>query len=332
MKVASTIKRPGYCTHRFLILSLSLIIYIPIVFASSKPGWYESRPSNSSQFMFGVGQGASRQLAIESALVEVASSIRIDIRSKTDQTRVYANGKEKNIFNEKTSSEIAKTQFSHYDVLKSEEIDGVNWVLVAVNRALMSKDIMSKINALKSEVELRFRQFAGHSSLEKSQSVPMLNEKLTQLKLLLATESALDRSFDPTPFTQYVVEQEEKLRQVKNKLVVKIEVGPELDDFGGLLTAYLVERDVKVVEQGARKGKSVIAVESKVKENQIQNLFVTKVEVKIDAINEQGAVLKSYVKTLNGVSPSSFQAALSQANQKLFNLILKDKVVESFGL
>lgn len=302
------------------------------IFALTQPQWAQSRPANTDQTLYGVGQGGTRQLAIESALVEIASTIRIDIKSNTNQTKTYANGKEQNVFNEKTSSEVARTQFSHYDVVQSEQVDKVTWVLVSVNRTRMSKDLLTKIDHLKTEVALRLKRFGQLSALEKSQTAPAIQELLAKLAGLIATESALDKNFDPKPQMTFVIEQENKLSNIKKNMVVKIEADTKLGSFANLLATYLTERDVKVVQDGSRNGKAVIAIHAAVNNKLIQNTYITKVEVKIDAINEQGTVLKSYMKTLNGASPSNFESALSQANQNLYNLFVKDNVIDSFGL
>ena len=295
------------------------------------PSWAINPPPNSTSELFGVGSGATREQAINRALTTIAGNLSTAVVSEIRQTTELSNGLENNNFIEDMRAEVNKTQFNNYHVVSSTQLKSEIWVLVKVDRQQMANNLQNKIQQLNSELDFRFNDFAKATALEQSQLSPNLQESLNQLKTSAATLAAVQPSFNQSQIMAYALKRETQLRHIKNNMVVIIESDQNMDLFARKIETLLTQRDVKVISSGDRAGKSVIIIKSNVKNMNIQDVYVARVELKVDALDESGKTLKSYMKTLNGASPTSYDAALSQANSKLFDEFTNDNVIGTFG-
>lgn len=295
------------------------------------PHWALNPPPNTAQALYGTAMKRDRDAAIKSALAQIASNLSVNISAETLSATTMSNGQENMRYAEDVKAQVNKTQFSNYRVIDSQAVSNGIWVLVEVNKAQMASDLQSKINSSKTQLSQRFTEFEKVSSLEKAQLAPKLQSELMDMRAAIATLNTIQKTSNTAQHTSFILTKEAELRKAKSSMKVKIEHDRNTDLLANKIATLLSEKDVKVVEGGSRKGKSVIVIKSKVDNLKIQNAFVAKIELKLDAIDDQGKTIKSYLKTLNGASPSSYDAALDQANVKLFKALQDEKVMESFG-
>lgn len=304
---------------------------IPSKKVEKAPQWALNPPPNTDTALYGTGMKRNRDSAIKSALAQIASNLSVNISAESlSQTRAQ-NGQENMRYAEDVKAQVNKTQFSNYKVLNSQAVSNGVWVLVEVDKAQMANDLHSKITRSQTQLSQQFKEFSTASSLEKAQLAPKLHAELVDMRAAIATLESIQKNSNNAQATAFILSKEAELRKAKSSMKVKIEHDKNTSLLANKIATLLSQKDVKVVEGGSRKGKSVIVINSKVNNLKIQNAFVAKIELKLDAIDDQGKTIKSYLKTLNGASPSSYAAALDQANVKLFNVLQEEKVMESFG-
>lgn len=295
------------------------------------PSWYLNQPANSASALYGKGTGASRQDAVNEALAEIAAGLRVTIKAETKQRRTYSGGQEAMSSDEQIEASVNAIDFTQYDVAQSAETGGTHWVHVRVAKAALAKDLDQQIQEQKRALDLAFQRFLAASALAQSREIPELEAQLDQLEanaISLATLTDYDRS----TITRYTANHKDKLERARRNMVVKIEHGRHTGLFARKLEELLTQRDIKVVNGGSRSGKTVLSVKSEVKQQRYGSAYISVVNLKVQAMDERGKVLNTYVKTLNGASPTNYDASLRQANLKLFEAFVDDDVLNTSGL
>lgn len=295
------------------------------------PQWVLSPPPDTVSALYGVGDRNSLDQAKKAALAEIAGKLGTAIKADTTITASIRNNQAQQSFVENIKSNVANTEFSDFEVVNTEQGSGRYWVLVKVDRSAMSKNLRFKINQVSRELNLDFSDFNKQTSLKKVRSGAALQERLDQLKTYAMTLRAIDPTYNVVSVFDDARSKERQIRQAKDSLQVKIEYDDETWLLAKKLESLLTDSKIKVTSEGSRKGKTVINISSNVQYFNILKDYYAKMIVDIQAIDENGKVLATSNHTISGVSRTSQQMALEQANIKLANRLSEQGLLESIG-
>jgi len=333
MNIAKKISRWLVTILTFSIIILTGYNSNPSMAASNTqvPQWVLSPPPDTASALYGVGERSSLDQAKKAALAEIAGKLGTAIKADTTITASIRNNQAQESFVENIKSNVASTEFSDFEVVNIEQGSGRYWVLVKVDRSAMSKNLRFKIGQTSRELNLDFSDFNKQTSLKKARSGTALQEKLDQLKTYAMTLRAIDPAYNVVPVFDDARSKEQQIRQAKDSLQVKIEYDDETWLLAKKLESLLTDSKIKVTSKGSRKGKTVINISSNVKYFNILKDYHAKMIVDIQAIDEAGKVLATSNHTISGVSRTSQEMALEQANIKLANRLSEQGLLESIG-
>lgn len=108
--------------------------------AFAMPDWWSAPPEDSAANLYGVGEGYDLNSAVHQALANVAGKLRTNISASFSQRTQESNVAEDNYVDRKLSADTENVSLSHYETLKTANIDGRVAVLVRIDKQALADD------------------------------------------------------------------------------------------------------------------------------------------------------------------------------------------------
>lgn len=226
------------------------------------PVWYLSPPHDTSQELFGVGAGASRQSAVQSALNDLASKLGVKVSSQFEIQRktnsVYRYSEETS--DKKILTEVQSFALNQYQIAQTEQ--------TAYDRffALVKTDKFSLAESIKSSLSAQVKDFLRLEKININPQRPgyltwrfyhQQTEKLPAFERKLAILKTLDNHSNTTNYERYLQKVQSKLEHSTNAVVFYLQANTPVEktlqaELNNQITASgfrLVDSPVKATDQ-----------------------------------------------------------------------------------
>lgn len=316
-----------------VILSVMLAICAQWVLAASNiPSWFMAPPADSPQYLYGLGEGQSRDHAVKLALADIGGKLGTSLKSDLRISKTLRDDKEGLSMQEDIDASVKKMEYSNFEVESAAEQAGKMYVLVRLDRGAMAAKLKSEIEQSRQHLRDDYEQYKQYSSLKKSQVTSELKKKMDKLRLDAVVTKGLVPAYDPLPVLDEVRQMEQVFGKNRDALEVLVERDTNTEVFAQKLEELLTQQGLKVVSTGSRSGKTVIHVKGTKEDKQFDETeYWTKLLVNIQVFDERGKILKTYALNEQGASMSGFSTALAQANVKLYNQFVAKNLMSDLG-
>lgn len=137
-----------------LFLSLTLIACETLTGSDDRlPEWWTSPIEDSTEWLYGLGEGETLNAANQQALVNVAGKLQTKISGslsrRTQETTVSAD----DYIDRKMSSEIERVSLSHFETLKIETLFHRVLTLVRVDRQALADDWLRQYQSIEADIQ-----------------------------------------------------------------------------------------------------------------------------------------------------------------------------------
>jgi|GEM_PF-3227090 len=143
---------------KLLKLLTIMVLFINCTNTPTYPKWFTKLHKNSSRYIYGVGEGDTKDEAVSRALSEIASKVKVSIEStSTSTTNISVIDGEEEYSKDATQTvknRVDKIEFSNYKISKSEQLSNGRFiVLVSIDKELNAKLLLEKIDTAIKEYQ-----------------------------------------------------------------------------------------------------------------------------------------------------------------------------------
>jgi len=190
------------------------------------PDWILNPHQPNDRQLYGVGEGQTRDAAIQSALVDLLSQLSIEVAASFE-TRLSVHQQDfesvERVSEKQIQASVANTEIRNYQVKQIQRLSYDKTVaLIAVSRKQLLADIQASFEQalarLKSQQHAQTGDYQLVNYLFYRRHLPQVDALQQQLKVL----NALDRGFDDVGARRYLQQFSETALQLKHTLVFEL--------------------------------------------------------------------------------------------------------------
>ncbi len=302
------------------------------------PSWYLNPPKGDSRYLYGVGEAATRNDAVKSALDDLISQLGISIgssyRSSTSVERGYREYYTQNVQTGITG-EVQQLHVSRYEVVDAvrQRYDSY-FALVRVEKSALEQELQARIDAVYQTVRDNDARLPQSNTVRKyglyvsSLSALDGNRSAASALTSLTGGNAQQRYYDVARKTRSAFE------QFKSGLAVSIEAAPDAKAFADVVRAAFADKKITVVTASSARAADTLYVH--VQENtiytQAYGFDIANVTLTTTVKDRRGEIVGSNRLTLTGHSPQGWEKAFADSAEKLKQVIAKEGVMKTVGV
>jgi len=310
----------------------------PTVVASSNalPSWYTQAPENDQRFIYGIGQGESRKLAISQALNDAVSTLNVSVSSRFSHSTssVTQDGREDVSKESLDEVEIAtkKLTLNNYEIVEQEHLaNNTDIVMIRIHKyelyESLHEDIENSFKMLNASIQnksdeleliLIYRTYMG-----------IIKQKMQTIGILKSLNPAFDADEFKTALKS-VIETHNKL--IENK-VFKLVIDDPYKTYTATIRKRLMRDGVKVTTADDYDYFINVTIEEQSKvavRRQVITFLTTNISVGIGDNRSNKDIFFSTV-ALKSESDVSIEDARDKINEQLKKRIKEGTVFSHVG-
>jgi len=306
-----------------------------VVDKKSYPSWYENPPRSTADMMYEVGEGTTKQEAINNALSMMVSTLSVSIASKFQSNTVENQGVVEN-FQKTVSSEIKsdvkKIRISHYELLESEAF-GFKKYLV-----LIRSDKNKVFESLKHELDQRFSIIEKHQATLLSENAIKQLSFYEQNKLSLAdvpdtltVMNVLNRAFDGSAYLNRLETINKRYSKLQSEISFSIKSNIQAKNLIAPIRNGLSIQHYNI-ENSKGKNHFNIIINASVEKADAYGFTLARSAIAINVKDYKGIIIGSNKLNIIGQSTQGYNIANENVAIKLNTMIEKEGIEKVLGL
>lgn len=283
----------------------------------SLPKWVMSPPADNGLFIYGVGEGKSMRSARDDALGLIAGKLKTHVQTDVRTETVLADGEETSTTRNRVQTTTEALKLSDYQTLKSDNVGGRRYVLVALDRPTLINTLAEELDTLDQELKGKLGgQSASVSSLKRlyrlNSAQPVIREALATLSLI---ESIDQSGLQVSKRSSY-----NSLLSERERLFQSIRLGVTADRHTAVLRDIIIGLLLKkgIHAERTHRGQPYsgeVRISAKEKEATMFGEKHVSLRVQLELLNEKGTPVTTSQFTAGAASLSSYEAARIGANR-----------------
>jgi len=150
------------------------------------PAWYLNPAMDDADYWYGLGSGDTTDGAVGHALADIASKLKISVKSEYHEKATILNKKYDINIQSTIDTTIDKIQFSGYEPVRTERHGGNYYVMVKVNKERFLADRKTTLNKLDAQIERLYAIGKNLSEKEIESLLGKINEAI-DLSMLISS-------------------------------------------------------------------------------------------------------------------------------------------------
>ncbi|MBL8305883.1 MAG: LPP20 family lipoprotein [Rubrivivax sp.] len=320
--------------RRFTGFLLALALSLPACAADKLPGWMTNPPQDDAQSWYGTGEGPDLEAARRLALRNVASKLRATIAGQvSNTTSVSSSGGKERVDVRALSAvteEVAKTDFTRFEVAQSAKGGQGVYVLVKVDRPAFIADTRNQLQVVEKPVGEAEAALPRLSTLDQFLSLRRLKKQIedgARLSMLLQGAGAEDEGRAGVRRFGGLMLQSNELA---SKLTFELRAGPADADLATALAAFLSEQGMRSAA-GRTPGASPLTISADARQDELFGSKMVKMKVRLAVLDDQGRAAATREYELPGSSRYDFKGAREDAVRKFVDQLRKAGPVAALG-
>lgn len=119
----------------------------------SIPEWWTSPAEDSSEWLYGFGEGRTLNIANQQALANVAGKLKTTISGSLSRRTQETNASASDYIDRKMSSEIQKISLGHFETVKTETLSGRVLTSIRVDKKALVDAWLRQYQTIQNELE-----------------------------------------------------------------------------------------------------------------------------------------------------------------------------------
>jgi len=114
--------------------------------------WWQTPPSDSEQYLYGQGEGFTRDQAQQQALADIAGKLSTELNASLERSTFESNDASSDVINRDINSRVADIQLGQFEVVETTEVNGRTRVLVKLDRNKLAAQWRQRIAAIEAVI------------------------------------------------------------------------------------------------------------------------------------------------------------------------------------
>lgn len=289
------------------------------------PTWYLVAPTNTTQFLYGEGEGASLEEAKKNALNTMASGLVVSVSStmqtSTKSTTSATGSSYSKDVSKDVKVEVQKIKFTNATVKNSEMINGKFYILMQVNRQELFAQQKGEFDSKDNRIDVLFSSLDGKAKLDQIHILQDMYPLLKEAKAQTIVLNAINNNFPYATYTKKYDSYIDRLDDIKSNCVIHIASNANTKYFSDNLIDLLNQNKFKI-SSNASNSDIEIQIDSSPKYSIASGWHIAKVSTTLSVLSS-GKVVSNKIITSVGRSSSTPESALEDASKKFREELLK---------
>jgi len=313
---------------KILKLFTILLLFINCSNTPSYPKWYMKVYKNNSRYIYGTGEGKTKSEAVNKALNEIASKVKVFVESTSmTTTNISIIGDSEEYSKDATQivkNRVDEIEFSNYKIEKSEQLSNGNFiVLVSVDKKLNAKLLLEKIDTAIKE----YQQLLKSKDENPIAKLKKFKEAISKIENIDLPNCNIAKSLNPDI-------------DVKSRISTLLNIKKSMLDYKSNITFSVVGEDngykkvliEEITSKGFRvtNGSALITIYIDVKEKTLDVLDNKILKAKINLkIESKGKVVGQRQISIGAKSKTNYKLAREFTIKNFKKRLKNKKIIET---
>jgi len=285
--------------------------------------WYINTHSNTSNILYGEGEGYSLEEAKDNALNSIASKLIVSVGSSLNSsTTISTNGYNRDV-TKNLKVNVQKIKFTNSKVKNSIKLGDKFYVQMVVNRFQLFKNKKQEFLLNDKRINKQYTSLKAYSKLEQihilKKIYPVIIDNKKQAIILNAINNKFNIEFYVTKYNEYI----DMIYSLKNDSSIFVQTDSEKKYFANQLIDKLNKNQYRVSPDA--RSDIIIKIDNDIKYSLAKGWNIAKITTTLSIISGTKIVATHIVETI-GRSSTSKESALESAS------INFSKEIEKIGL
>jgi len=255
------------------------------------PTWFILPPTDNKTTLFGLGEGKTKDKAIESALSNLAGKLGTEIQAnetltKTQYTSAYRYNEEIN--QRIIESTIKKITLNQYQVIELQQVGYQQFlVLVSSNKLLLSQSLQQTLNQQVAQYKTAKLNLSSTPGFSHFQFFTQQKQTLAEFNNNLSALLTLQKSGNSQRYQNYINDVQTSLTKSKQQTIFYIDYQPMAKHIEKAIRDKLLQAGLRIT-QNAANASNVIEITTRLKQTKAYDFFILResVNLKITEANQ----------------------------------------------
>jgi len=301
------------------------------------PSWYLNPPSNTSKYLYGLGEGKNlkqaRSNALEGMISQLGVSISSSYQSKLQSKGVYHQYLSKDITHT-LKEDVAKIRISNYQLMQNHKQAYNHFiVLLRSDKKIFTQGLhqihKTEVKKIKADLQAYQKRNVLLRHNFYAQSLKKLEELLPNTLIL----SSLDTKFDDSPYLQLVSKINHEFQDLKSTMTFSMTHDQNSRAYREEIQVALAKKGIKLASTNKRdKNHIFIDLKTSAQYSQAHGFKIVKTVLMIEVKDAQNTIIAGNKIRLTGQATQTEALALENSSKKLQKTISKTGISEVLGL
>jgi hypothetical protein len=320
-----------------LLVVLSVMVFFGcgsqkriVVNQKTYPSWYENPPRSSGDVMYEVGEGSTKQDAINNALSMMVATLSVSIeskyRSKTVENQGVVENFQKTVSNEITS-DVKKIRISHYELINSEAFGFKKYlVLIRSDKKRLFESLEHELDQRFSMIDKQRTNVASENTLKQVAFYQQTLSHLEDVPDTLTVMHVLNASFEGNRYLDKIASIKAETSKLLYALSFSIKTNVQAKNLAAPIRNGLSIKQYQINDT-LDKNHFIIVVNSSVEKAQAYGFTLARTAIAINVKDHKGTIIGS--NKLNIIGQSTQGYGIAQENVAIkFNTMIEDEGIE----
>ncbi len=230
------------------ILSIISIIFIGCGKQQTNiPNWYLNSPNNTTEVIYGVGEGYSINEAKNSALSEMSSRLIVSVGSSINtKTTSSSSGTYTKDTTKDVIVEAQKIKFHNAVVEKTTNIDNIIYIIMKVDRVALFTEKKKEFLADNKQIDIKYKRLKSKSILEQIFALRDMQPSILKIKNKATVLYATNNSFNYTKYTSKYDDYLAQTDKLKSNITIAVSSNNKNNFFADIISEELNNNNYKI--------------------------------------------------------------------------------------
>ncbi|MEY4416922.1 MAG: hypothetical protein RIQ53_4215 [Pseudomonadota bacterium] len=323
--------RPSAVTSRRVLLGAALA-GLPLLGCAAPPGWTVEPPRDDAQWLWGVGSGPGLDEARRAALRQVAAHLRSTISGSLSRTLTEQNGRVDAKASSTVSEAVLDTEFSRYELARSDRSGGEVFALVKVDRPAFIRDTQGRLALIEGPLAQVEATLAGGPVLEQYLALQRNRAQIDRAVLLSQLLLGAGLEQDGLAGVQRWGRLAQRGRQIAGELAFELRARPDDGDIADTLGRFLGDLGMRSSLGPGLPGQPVVQIQTSSRSDTLYGNQMLKLGIQLTLLDAQGRTVARRLWDVAGGSRYDLAGARRNALTRWSEQLTEVGSLEALGL
>jgi hypothetical protein len=308
----------------FLLFSLAFCLQASYAFeiglgdsTEEMPLWVANPTADTSDYIYGLGEGNSLTKAEQSALSNISGKLATVVSSNISSETTLDKGRVNSYFNEQVKSKTFDTKLSGYELVQSASHDKHYYAMIRMSRSTFVKDTLGRLTLIDDRLNNRVSLASKVSRIQHYLALNEIQPDLDQATELALLLQAVSTTFQSDQYLNKYQKHRSLMNEMLYQLRFKVEATPDLTSVAEIMIKLLGNEKLSASLSKKGHADAIITISGSAKKSVIFSEYTTQLRVKIQVSDQGRRTINTEEFVVAGGSMLNFDSSMKTATRFL---------------